>query len=66
MIDYLVGEKFKVNSRDKELKTPLHRACLNNHENVVHSLITNGADVYAKDFKYIIINAEGKHHCILL
>ena len=60
LVDYLIAEKFKVNGRDKQLKTPLHKACEGSHENTVHSLITNGADVYAKDFKYNICQLRGE------
>lgn len=37
-----------VNCQDTDCYTPLHRACYNNHTEVIKYLLTNGADIHAQ------------------
>ena len=49
MCEYLVMKGFKVNSRDRTLKTPMHYAALFGHSLVMDYLMKEGGDFKSKD-----------------
>ena len=49
IVEYLVGQGWSIEARDKLLSTPLHLACSSGHSNIVGFLLLRGADTRAKD-----------------
>ncbi|KAJ3135055.1 hypothetical protein HK101_004268 [Irineochytrium annulatum] len=50
LVDVLIDEfALEVDQRDMEGRTPLQKACLNGHEDLVKHLVERGADMEAKD-----------------
>ena len=49
MVEYLINKGAKVDARDKQLKTPIHIACLKGYSNLVRYLISQKSDPFERD-----------------
>lgn len=52
LAEYLLEEGLSANSRDRELKIPLHYSCIGSAE-AVSSILLKKSDILAKDSKYL-------------